>query len=229
MVKSGATAAFRGYRLQTLYILSRLIDVEDQDLLFRPEGKEDLDIYTSDGQLLETVQVKAYSENLTLSNLTSESNDSFFDRSLRNLTDFPNSTIKMVSFGPIGSEMEQAWSTDGGERERVHNKLTEDGYTQQEIEDLLSIQLDEADEAELKLKVFAFLRTTPAGGDPPNAFDLLMYWLYLVSERREQISYSDLIDKLTNIGRYLEARSAYNDEWFTSILPLPDTSDSNRR
>ena len=227
MAKIGATAAFRGFRLQTLYILSRLIDVEHQDLLYRPEGKEDLDIYTSDGKLLETVQVKAHSENLTLTKLISESNDSFLDRSLRNLTDFPNSTIKMVSFGPIGPEMEQAWSTDGRERERVHIKLTEDGYTQQEIEDLLSIQLDEADEAELNLKVFAFLRTTPAGGDPPNAFDLLMYWLYLVSERREQISYSDLIDKLTNIGRYLEARSAYYDEWFTSILPLPDTSDSN--
>ena len=77
MVKSGATAAFRGYRLQTPYILSRLIEVEDQNFLFRPEGKEDLDIYSVDGQLLETVQVKAYSANLTLSNLASEPNDTF--------------------------------------------------------------------------------------------------------------------------------------------------------
>ena len=226
MVKSGATAAFRGYRLQTLYILSRLIDVEDQDLLFRPEGKEDLDIYTSDGQLLETVQVKAYSANLTLSNLTSEPNDSFFDRSLHNRKDFPNSTIRIVSFGPVGPEMEQAWSSNGRERKQVHRKLTEDGYTQQDIADLLSIQLDKIDEAELERKVFAFLQTTLTGGDPPNAFDLLMYWVCRVSERREQISYSDVIDKLTNVGRYLEARSAYYDEWFTSILPLTDTLDS---
>ena len=226
MAKIGATAAFRGFRLQTLYILARLIDVEDQDLLFRPEGKEDLDTYTSDGQLLETVQVKAYSANLTLSNLTSEPNDSFFDRSLRNRADFPNSTIRIVSFGPVGPEMEQAWSSNGRERKSVHRKLTEDGYTQQAIADLLSIQLDKVDEAELERKVFAFLQTTLTGGDPPNAFDLLMYWVCRVSERREQISYSDVIDKLTSVGRYLEARSAYYDEWFTSILPLTDTLDS---
>ena len=226
MVKSGATAAFRGYRLQTLYILSRLIDVEDQDLLFRPEGKEDLDIYTSDGQLLETVQVKAYSANLTLSNLTSEPNDSFFDRSLCNRAEFPNSTIRIVSFGPVGPEMEQAWSSNGRERKRVYEKLTEDGYTQQDIANLLSIQLDKVDEPELERKVFTFLQTTLTGGDPPNAFDLLMYWVYQVSEGRGQISYSDVIDKLTNVGRYLESRSAYYDEWFTSILPLTDALDS---
>ena len=227
MAKIGATAAFRGFRLQTLYILSRLIDVEHQDLLFRPEGKEDLDIYTSDGQLLETVQVKAYSANLTLSNLASEPNDTFFDRSLRNRADFPDSTIRIVSFGPIGPEFEQAWSSEGNERERVHNKLIEGGYTKQDIAALLSIRLDKVDEAELERNVFAFLRKTLTGGDPSNAFELLMYWVCRVSERREQISYSDVIGKLTNVGRYLEARSAYYDEWFTSILLLPDASDSN--
>ena len=227
MAKSGATAAFRGYRLQTLYVLSRLIDVEDQEFLFRPEGREDLDIYASDGQLLETVQVKAYSTNLSLSNLTSESNDTFFDRSLRNRANSPASAIKIVSFGPIGPEMKQAWASNEGARKRVRRKLTEDGFTQEDIANLLSIQLEQVDEAELERKVFAFLRQTFAGSDPPNAFDLLMYWICLVSERREQISYSDVIDKMTKVGRYLEARSAYHDEWFTSILPLPPTLDSS--
>ena len=67
MSESGGSAALRGYRLQTLYILSRLMNAESHEHLFRPEGKEDLDIYTSDGQLLETVQVKAYTPSLTLS------------------------------------------------------------------------------------------------------------------------------------------------------------------
>ena len=227
MAKSGATAAFRGYRLQTLYILSRLIDVEDQEFLFRPEGKEDLDIYASDGQLLETVQVKAFSTNLSLSNLTSESNDTFFDRSLRNRANSPDSAIRIVSFGPIGPEMKQAWASNEGARERVRRKLTEDGFTQDDIANLLSIQLEQVDEAELERKVFAFLRKTLTGGDPSNAFDLLMHWVCRVSERREQISYSDVIGKLTNVGRYLEARSAFYDEWFTSILPLPQTLDSS--
>ena len=35
-----------------------------------------------------------------------------------------------------------------------------------------------------------------------------------------------MLNELTNVGRYVGARSAYHDEWFTSILPLTDTLDS---
>ena len=44
MSDSGGSAALRGYRLQTLYILSRLMNAESHEHSFRPEGKEDLDI-----------------------------------------------------------------------------------------------------------------------------------------------------------------------------------------
>ena len=102
MVNSGAAAALRGYRLQTLYILSRLMNAEGREHLFRPEGKEDLDIYTSDGQLLETVQVKAITDSLTLSDFSPKEDSAFFKRSLSNLKANPDSTIRVVSFGPIG-------------------------------------------------------------------------------------------------------------------------------
>ena len=227
MSESGGSAALRGYRLQTLYILSRLMNAESHEHLFRPEGKEDLDIYTSDGQLLETVQVKAYSENLTLSNLTSEPNDSFFDRSLRNRADFPNSTIRIVSFGPVGPEIEQAWSQEGPDRENVRSKLIGHGYSSEEIEELLTIEFCEVSESEVKEEVFAFLKSTLAGGDPQSAFGLLMYWVFIASELKERIVYSTVIDILTNVGRYVGSRSAYHDEWYTSILPLTDALNSD--
>jgi len=118
MSEGGGSAALRGYRLQTLYILSRLTNVESREHIFRPEGKEDLDIYSSSGQLLETVQVKAYTSSLTLSDFSPQTDSSFFRRSLRTFGDHPDSKIRIVGFGPIGPE-----------RESVRRKLTEYGYT----------------------------------------------------------------------------------------------------
>ena len=44
MYDGDATHAYRGYRLQALYILSRILN-SDTDLLFTPEVNDDLSIY----------------------------------------------------------------------------------------------------------------------------------------------------------------------------------------
>ena len=227
MSNSGGSAALRGYRLQTLYILSRLMNAESHEYVFRPEGQEDLDIYTSDGQLLESVQVKAFTPNLTLSSFSPEKDSSFFRRSLRNLGANPDSKIRVVSFGPIGPEIRKAWSQEGPARENVREKFTEYGYSSEEISGLFAIEFFEVNESDLKEEVFAFLRNTSTAGDPPNAFSLLMYWVFIASELKEKIVYSTVIDKLINVGRDVGARSAYHDEWYTSILPLTDTLNSD--
>ncbi len=176
MSESGGPAALRGYRLQTLYILSRLMNVESREHIFRPEGKEDLDIYSSSGQLLESVQVKAYTSSLILSDFSPQTDSSFFRRSLRILGDHSDAKIKIVSFGPIGPEIEKAWGQEGPERESVRRKLTEYGYTSKEINGLLTIKFAEVNDSELEDEVFTFLKSTLTGGDPPNAFELMMYW-----------------------------------------------------
>ena len=227
MSEGGGPAALRGYRLQTLYILSRLTNVESREHIFRPEGKEDLDIYSSSGQLLETVQVKAYTSSLTLSDFSPQTDSSFFRRSLRILGDHPDVKIKIVSFGPIGPEIEKAWGQEGPERESVRRKLTEYGYTSKEINGLLTIRFAEANDSELEDEVFTFLRSTLTGVDPQNAFELIMYWIFLASEQSKLVEYSAVIEKLASVGRYLQQRSTYHDEWFTSILPLTDTLESD--
>jgi hypothetical protein len=42
---SGATASYRGYRRQALYVLSRILKPSQSQLVFQPEGIEDLTIY----------------------------------------------------------------------------------------------------------------------------------------------------------------------------------------
>ncbi len=57
---SDATPAYRGYRLQTLYILWRILESDrDAGRVFQPEGQEDLAIYDAEDNLSEVIQVKA--------------------------------------------------------------------------------------------------------------------------------------------------------------------------
>jgi hypothetical protein len=57
---NGATPAYRGYRLQTLYALFRILDQEGNNhLVFQPEVLEDLSIQDEKGNLLEVIQVKS--------------------------------------------------------------------------------------------------------------------------------------------------------------------------
>ncbi len=83
MSETGATAAFRGYRLQTYYILSRVLEKgEAISNVFHPEGSEDLNIEDANENIIEAIQVKSY-ENLVLSDLSPGKSTSFFHRALK--------------------------------------------------------------------------------------------------------------------------------------------------
>src|SRR4051812_41678360 len=77
---SDATPAWRGYRRQALYTLFRIFESNNADMVFQPEGAEDLSVYDGAKNLVEVVQVKSYGSNLTLSDFKPEKKDSFFYR-----------------------------------------------------------------------------------------------------------------------------------------------------
>ena len=55
---SDATHAYRGYRRQALYTLFRVLESGNAaNLIFQPEGKEDLSIFDTANNLIEVVQV----------------------------------------------------------------------------------------------------------------------------------------------------------------------------
>jgi len=224
MSSAGAESAYRGYRLQALYILSRVLRPGDsQRLTFQPEGHEDLAVFEESGELIEVAQVKAYGESLMLSDFSPEKPDSFFHRVVELSRKHPQATVKIVSFGSMGPEMVHAWETDGHERHAVARKLLDRGFLSSDVDTIFNlVQLVEADERRLRDEVFAFLRRSLVGGDPEHAFDLLTYWLYLASENRDKLTYSSLIEKINSVGRYLVERAVHHQEWFTSIFPIED-------
>jgi len=228
---SGAKAALEGYRKQALYTLTCILHPDGQNLIFQPEGTEDLAVYRGQ-QLLRTIQVKAYSDNLTLSSFTPGKPGSFFHRVTNHAAD-DDLKIEVVSFGPIGTEIEDAWSGDEQHCASVRTKLLGHKFSDAQVDILFNrLQWQKVDEESLQRQVFDFLRDSAAGGDPETAFDLLTIWVYFASEKRQRITYSELIDKINAIGTYNAERAAHLQEWGNSIIPIKDApvdSDQNEQ
>ncbi len=227
---SDATPAYRGYRLQTLYILSRILECNNKtDLIFQPEGAEDLAIWNKNDHLLEVVQVKAFSGNLTLSSLAPNKNDSFLYRVNELIKSYPNTKIKIASFGSIGEELLEALQKKTKARKQVIQKISEKGFLSEvEAHKLLNnLQIIPVVESKLQDKIFNSLKNLCAGIDPNSAFDILNFWIYICAEKKQKIIQNDIIERLNKIGQFIAEREAHHSEWFRSIIPIEDR-DNNR-
>jgi hypothetical protein len=223
MAKFGVAAAYRGYRLQALYTLSRILDpTTNKGLVFQPEGNEDLAVWAADGSLLEAVQVKSYSD-LALSHLKPDEGKSFFVRVADLVLKTPQPKIKLVNFGTIGKELKSAWTNDQHYRQSVTEKLNKLGLDNQAVDNIFSsVELVEVEEQKIKDIVFGLLSESCTGADPESAFDLLSFWLYKISEDQARVQYADVIDKLNSVAQFLAESHAHHAEWYTSILPISD-------
>ncbi|MBN6187948.1 hypothetical protein JQN58_13810 [Aneurinibacillus sp. BA2021] len=220
-----ATHAYRGYRLQALYTLHRILHVQETDkLIFQPEGNEDLSVYDEHLNILQEIQIKAYSISLTLSNFEPNKPLSFFNRMARQMKLFPTMKVSLVSFGELGPELYGALSGESNHLENIARKISKKGFVTKEdaISMLSKIFLEIVDEKKLSQEIFAKLSEMFTGVDPENAFDLLSYWLYHCSERKLTITLHDVIDKVNSVGKLLSERASYLQEWNTFIVPVQD-------
>ncbi len=121
--KDDPTATYRGYRRQALYCLFRLFDVGlPQDCIVQPEGHEDVAIYDQNGELIEIVQVKDYSSNLTVSTFK----PSFYKRIGGFCSADSTVVVKIASFGPVGPELARALHNAQETPQRALDTLTKD-------------------------------------------------------------------------------------------------------
>jgi len=216
--------ALRGFRLQILYTLARLIEPQ---ATLRPEGIEDLAIYGIKGELREAIQVKGYTEPLTLSDLISKKGQGLLTRAVQIAHDYPDCNIHLLSFGPFCQELLEAWNGNCQAREQVVSKLKSKGLKSSDINLLFEkFKLINVSEEDIVNKIRNFLGTMPnLAGQPEHAMPILHQWLYDAAERREQIKHSDLIARLAGIGRYLHAREGYWRDWFSVIEPIEQTTE----
>jgi len=229
MNNSGAKAALKGYRLQTLYTLVEILESSDVENVFQPEGEEDLAIRMKD-ELTRVIQVKARNEKLTLSSFSPEKKDSFFHRVSDLLSTHHSLSIEVVSFGEIGSEIKKAWSGDVNSRYSITEKLTKNGISEISVEKLFEkVEWIIASEQDLQNRLQNHLTKTIVAGDPNSAFSLLLAWLYYAAEHKEKITKQDLVNKICSVGKYLSERAAHHQEWFKSIIPLIEAEQTDQQ
>jgi len=224
-IGSDASHTYRGYRLQALYTLHRILTSEENDgLIFQPEGKEDLCVLNVDGHILEIHQVKAHSEKLSLSDFDPEKKDSFFYRIDSLLKEESKTKIYITSYGAIGPELQKALEGDGKEREQIAKKVSRFGFISESgAKNILgNIEIRHIDETVIVREVYDRLTNSLMGIDPDSAFQLLHYWLFIAAEGKRRITRRDVIDRVLVVGKFLAERAAYLKEWGTTILSIDD-------
>lgn len=227
-VEAGAQAALRGYRLQALYILSRVLSDPDMALEYRLEQREDLEIFDPVTGRSEIIQIKAYSDVLTVSKLHEREGDegenktpkeSYLKRVLSRSAE-ENSEEVLASFGPYGSRM-AGWTSEGASRQALLSTLSSWGFSNEESHTLFSrVSLKAHDEGEIEKLVFSGIRETIAGCDPQTSFELLSAWLFKLSEIKSTITRGSLLARMNHVGQYVADRAAHQKEWFRAIRPL---------
>jgi hypothetical protein len=226
-----ASATFRGFRHQALYVLSRILtDSDAAKRTYRPEGSEDLAVYDEHMCLVEAVQVKDHATDLSLSKLKPV----FWERFHMRRKDWPKSQTKLATFGGVGPELNGAIEGNAAHRTAVLKKLLAKDvpFTKHEAEVMLGSlkgNILRPVATELQKSVLDALRGTSVGGSVESAVELLMYWVFNASEQRRALNRQDLLSQLERIGAYLAALRDSSAEWGTNVVPLSVTPLSDEQ
>lgn len=222
-ITTDASHTYRGYRLQSLYILWRILNSKIEDaVIFQPEGVEDLAIYDNDSNLVEVVQVKAYGKKLTLSSFLPRRSESFFYRASAYLDYSPNVVISIIGYGQFGSDLENLSAGDIHTVNSLAQELSGYGLISEESARILfsHIRVETVDEHELSKNLLNILANILTSGDPQTAFELLSKWIYTCSENKSKITRTDIINKINQVGRYINEGAAFSQEWLGNITPI---------
>jgi hypothetical protein len=200
----GAQAAFRGYLAQTLYILHRILSDEDK-CIFGPEMEEDLSIFDSNGNLLEVVQIKNYSNPLRLSDFGND----FFTRCRQYTKE--KTPIKIVSFGELGPELRKSFG-DKTDIQTIASKLTDKyGYSSEEVEGFFNlISVESVLENDIRKEVENLLKKNAfAMYQKEASFDFLTHFVFSASTQQNKISQEDVLKKLEQIVKFVNESHSF--------------------
>lgn len=217
-LNNGAVNAIKGYRRQFLYTLHRLLNNDDDDLIFEPEGYfEDLDIKDRKGNVIETVQVKNTSGTLVFSDLFSKK-DSFYKRA-KKATSLNVKKIKLVCFGNLSDELQDKTL------QKVSKKLIKKGLKESQIKSIASkYNFEITTEESLQQAIISNIEKFESFIDPFVTLDLLLFWIYKVAEQRVPITIKDFTTQLNQIGKYTSERIDFHNTFGNTIKPL-ETKD----
>jgi len=222
----GAISALKGYRVQFLYSLSRILSRSENETKFHPEGIfEDLDIYNLNNEVIEIIQVKALKEKLTLSNILSSNENSFLRRAIKSHVGGNNPIIRLVSFGEINDEVKELRSKIYSAK--VISKLKQlrlNALQIKIIQDYFDFEI--VNEEQIYRNVISYLEKLGLFADSKVSLELFIYWLYNTAEKQQVIEAKDIKDRFLKIGTFQKERVDFIQHFGTLIRPLPTNIES---
>lgn len=224
----GAQAAWKGFSSQTLYIAYRLLTDED-GYEYYPEDIEDL-VIKKDGSVVEAVQVKNISSDLTLSSLastkTSKGGEGFFNRMCSlHAIDKSFSGIKIVYFGRLGAEFQEVANDNKEVKIILANRLKEKHKLSAEDAAWLidSMKFEKVGLKELKENLKEQIRSyVPVMPAPELAQELLVQYISRLSNSKGYTTLAMWKDKIHEIGVSISAIDGFYKEYNKSLVCLSE-------
>lgn len=224
----GAQAAWKGFSSQTLYISSRLIS-DKNGYEYYPEDVEDL-VVKKDGVVVEAVQVKNISVDLTLSSLaatkTSKGGEGFFNRMCSLHAQNPSfHRIKVVYFNTLGVELQEMQSGKAVTKKALTKRLVDKhGLSESEAVWLIDslcfekVNLDDLD-FNIQTQISDYV---PVMSAPALAKDLLIQYISVLSKSKGYTTLKMWQDKIHEIGTNIAAIDGFYKEYNKSLVRLSE-------
>lgn len=225
---AGAQAAWKGFSSQTLYIASRLIS-DESDYEYYPEDVEDL-VIKEDGVVIEAVQVKNISADLTLSSLaatkTSKGGEGFFNRMCSLHAQNPSfHCIKVVYFNTLGVELQEVQSGKAVTKRALAKRLVDKhGLSESEaawLIDSLCFEKVNLDDLDLNIQT-QISDYVPVMSAPALAKDLLIQYISVLSKSKGYTTLKMWQDKIHEIGTNIAAIDGFYKEYNKSLVRLSE-------
>jgi hypothetical protein len=220
-----AIAALKGYRTQFLYSLHFILSNMTDNLIFRLEGEEDLDILNANGQLLYAIQLKNLGRKITLSDILSDKKTSFIKRFLDNYTE---ATPILVSYGEISNDLKKWAEHKNGIDQKEKNLLKKYKLTIENWKLVKSkTQFQEVNEEKIAEEVEKMMKGNFPFIDPLPTIGFLLNWLQFIAEKQQPITTNDFFSKVEDFAKYITERIAISEQYGLVLKSLHNVSIEN--
>lgn len=223
----GAISALKGYRVQFLYSLARILSCNEHEAEFHPEGEfEDLDVYNEKGEVVEIIQVKDLGQILTLSDIiTSKKENTFLKRAYNTFKTHQTPKIKLVSFGEVNDDI-KALSAKYYSKELII-KLKKQGLNNDEIETIKgNFYYEVVDEQNVNEIIISNIEKWGTYADFDITLDLLQHAIYYAAENRQIITPVSFKAQFLQICQFQVERINFNKAYNILIKTLDNTIEN---
>jgi len=223
-----AIAALRGYRTQFLYSLHYILSTLENDLIYRLEGEEDLDVLDNQGELLYAIQLKNLGKTITLSDILSDKKTSFIKRFLER---YVSAVPVLVSYSEVSADLRN-WNQHSGDISKKEKEVLKKYKLSGEEWELVKskIQFKKISEETVAEDVERMMKEHFPEIDPAPTAGYLLNWLQLIAEKQQPITVKDFYSKIQDFAIYLTERIALHHQYGLVLKPLHkvSTSDANQ-